>query len=271
MKHFLCGLIAITLVAMPCDAAPKKKKSSSSSSSSSSSNSNTPDTTPNLSPIQATARPYGFQPIAPVMLNGSDDRAAQFNVDALGEYYNWLLGMITEGARFDQVNELRLDSEKLFMTHDTEYPVRVYFLHEGAGYHNSLGFATALAGADELGAGHLIFPDASFGSSRTSSTPLASGDFVDIGHMQAGTQLDFFLVADGARNSNAHIYTNHDENNHDNLQHMFAIVLPSSPYLLVGFEDLPGGGDLDYNDCVFLVDIGLENARYLDEEVRLKN
>lgn len=251
MKHLLCGIAVAATATF--------------------SSQTQADDTPNPSPIQATARPYGLQPIAPVMLNGSDDKAVQFNQDALGEYYGWLLGMITEGARFDQVNDLRLDSAKLFMTHNTEYPVRAYFLHEGAGYHNSLGFATALAGAGDLGPGHLIFPDASFGHERTSSEPLLSGDFVDIGHMQAGTQLDFFLVADGVRNSNAHIYTNHDDDNHDNLQHMFAIVLPDSPYLLIGFEDLPGGGDLDYNDCVFLVDIGLENARYLDDNVRLKN
>lgn len=253
MKHVLCGIAVAATAAFSGQAMADG------------------DNEPNPSPIQATARPYGLQPVAPVMLGGSDDRSVQFNQDALGEYYNWLLGMITEGARFSEVNELRLDSEKLFMTHDTEYPIRAYFLHEGAGYHNSLGFATALAGAEDLGAGKLIFPDASFSSSRSSYNPLLSGDFVDIGHMQAGTQLDFFLVADGARNPNAHIYTNHDDDNHDNLQHMFAIVLPNSPYLLVGFEDLPGGGDLDYNDCVFLVDIGLENARYLDDNVRLKN
>lgn len=251
MKHLLCGIAIVATAAFSGHA--------------------TADDQPTVSPIQATARPYGFQPIAPVMLSGSDSKAATFTQSALNEYYGWLQGMITEGARFDAVDDLRLDPELLFMTSDTEYPVRVYFLHEGAGYHNSLGFSSALAGSDQLGSGMLIFPDASFSNSRTSSTPLRSGDFVDIGHLSAGTQLDFFLVADGARRNNAHIYTNHDEKNHDGLQHVFAMILPSSPYLLIGFEDLPGGGDLDYNDCVVVVDIGLKNARELDENARLKN
>lgn len=252
MKHLLCGMAIVASAACSSLAVAD-------------------DDSPTQSPIQATARPYGFQPVAPVMLGGSDSKSAAFTHSALNEYYGWLQGMITEGARFDAVDDLRLDPELLFMTSDTEYPVRVYFLHEGAGYHNSLGFSSALAGSDELGVGKLIFPDASFGNRRTSSEPLRSGDFVDIGDLSAGTQLDFFLVADGARRSNAHIYTNHDEKNHDGLQHVFAMILPSSPYLLIGFEDLPGGGDLDYNDCVVVVDIGLENARELDENARLKN
>lgn len=251
MKHLLCGLAIAITAAFSGQAVA--------------------DDEPTQSPIQATARPYNFQPIGPVMLGGSDSKSAVFNDNALGEYYGWLQGVITEGARFNAVDDLRLDPELLFMTSDTEYPVRVYFLHEGAGYHNSLGFSSALAGSDELGTGKLIFPDASFSNRRTSSTPVMSGDFVDIGNLSAGTQLDFFLVADGARRSNAHIYTNHDEKNHDGLQHVFAMILPNSPYLLIGFEDLPGGGDLDYNDCVVVVDIGLANARELDENARLKN
>ncbi len=32
--------------------------------------------------------------------------------------------------------------------------------------------------------------------------------------------------------------------------------MPNSRYVMIGFEDLYGGGDLDYNDLLFVVDIG---------------
>jgi hypothetical protein len=32
---------------------------------------------------------------------------------------------------------------------------------------------------------------------------------------------------------------------------------------MIGFEDLWNGGDLDYNDCLFVVDVGEVNAENL--------
>ena len=39
-----------------------------------------------------------------------------------------------------------------------------------------------------------------------------------------------------------------------------ALADPDSPYLLIGIEDLPGGGDEDYNDLVLALDIGAGNV-----------
>ena len=39
--------------------------------------------------------------------------------------------------------------------------------------------------------------------------------------------------------------------------------MADSPYLVIGVEDLYGGGDEDYNDLVFAVDIGYENIASL--------
>jgi hypothetical protein len=39
--------------------------------------------------------------------------------------------------------------------------------------------------------------------------------------------------------------------------------LENTPYLLIGFEDLYGGGDRDYNDLMFVVDFGEENVEKL--------
>ena len=37
----------------------------------------------------------------------------------------------------------------------------------------------------------------------------------------------------------------------------------NSPYLVMSFEDMAGGGDRDYNDVVFAVDIGAINVKRL--------
>jgi hypothetical protein len=42
-----------------------------------------------------------------------------------------------------------------------------------------------------------------------------------------------------------------------------ALSLPNSPYLILGFEDMRGGGDRDYNDVIFAVDIGKTNVKAL--------
>ena len=88
------------------------------------------------------------------------------------------------------------------------------------------------------------------------------GDFVELGVGGPGMQLDFFLIANGAANP-YNTWFNNPEMNADGLQHVVAFLLPNSPYVMIGFEDLWNGGDLDYNDCLFVIDIGEENAENL--------
>lgn len=60
-------------------------------------------------------------------------------------------------------------------------------------------------------------------------------------------------------------YFSHDPNmNPDNLEHSLSGPATSDPnHLYVGFEDLLTGGDMDYNDIVFKVDIGEQNLNAL--------
>ena len=53
--------------------------------------------------------------------------------------------------------------------------------------------------------------------------------------------------------------------NADGINHVvaFAYVMANSPYLIIGFEDLVGGGDRDFNDILFAVDIGIANVKDL--------
>ncbi|MBB4267576.1 DUF4114 domain-containing protein [Roseospira visakhapatnamensis] len=51
--------------------------------------------------------------------------------------------------------------------------------------------------------------------------------------------------------------------NPDDKQHAISGVTDDGEHLLVGFEDLRGLGDHDFNDLVFKVDVGSDNARQL--------
>jgi hypothetical protein len=41
------------------------------------------------------------------------------------------------------------------------------------------------------------------------------------------------------------------------------MALEDSPFLIMGFEDLWGGGDRDFNDLVVAIDIGRENVAHM--------
>jgi hypothetical protein len=157
-----------------------------------------------------------------------------------------------------------LDPKSLFMKFD--HNVRVWFINEGAGYKNQLAYQTSKNGV-ETGKGELfnnLSCDTSGG--KNSACQLGNdgdgvldiGDYVDIGNVSAGSQLSFLLKSDGFNNSNNAVLGGADPTkNVDRLQHLLAYQV--GDYLLLGFEDIIGGGDLDFNDAVFVVDFGKGN------------
>lgn len=226
------------------------------------------------SPVQSWARPFGLDISAPVQLAASDAASADFQQNALPVITNLINTQLGERVTFNNQTAFSLDPTKLTMA--TESTARVYFVGEGAGYRNTLGFNALPAGVGTpenivLQDSELIFPDSSSSVStynpasnagRYSRAPLLPGDFVDIGTFDAGTTLDFFLIANGA-NGGRNAYAAPATRNPDQLDHVVSFVLPGSPYLIIGFEDLFGGGDKDYNDLVFAVDIGAANLQKL--------
>jgi hypothetical protein len=236
---------------------------------------------PDESPVQASQRPLGFDILAPVQAAGSDQTASQFRSGTLPT-------MIQLGAeRFNKENiaarfsELALDPERLKVEEST--PIRVYFVGENAGLQNSLGVSLDPPGQSRANP-RLIFPNTSTNTNLVESSnriraaggkiddaahgppttdePVVPGDFVDLGRIEAGTTLNFFLVSDGARKGTK-IFWPDPGANADKVQHMVAIALPDSPYLILSFEDLPGGGDRDYSDCVFAVSLSHYNVQAL--------
>ena len=225
------------------------------------------------SSVQALARPFGLDITAAVQLAGSDAAAAEF-MEALPSITQLLNTRLSERLSFNDQMAFSLDPTKLLLA--TQSTARIYFVGEGAGYRNTLGYNALAEGSATpetvvTADSELIFPDASSSVSTYNANsnarrwllaPLLPGDFVDLGTFASGTTLDFFVIANGA-NGGTNAYTAPASRNPDQLDHVVSFVLPDSPYLIIGFEDLFGGGDRDYNDVVFAVDIGAANLQRL--------
>lgn len=209
---------------------------------------------------QSTARPFNLPIISQVQKAKSDTDATNFYNNNMSTLLNIVKNNLSEGVAIKNVSAFKLDADKLFIRQKASKPIRVYFVTEDAGYHNSLGFAFTPAGSPTPGTPYLVFPDVSTGSKRTATEPLVQGDFVEIGYGGNGYQLDFFLISNGANGGTSWLWNDPDKNS-DHLQHVVAYYVPNTSLILIGYEDILGGGDLDYNDCLFVVDIGIENIQ----------
>ncbi len=230
--------------------------------------------------IQSAWRPYDLPLYQPVQRSGSDFNAWCFNrfmLPSLIILANKEYSQSTVAANFEK---LVLDPAKLKLMEQSK--VRVYFIGEGTGYVNTLGINTKGLGTKE-GEPHILFPHVKtsqslgtaakwaskfFGSvfpfwiwPRTEEKPLRPGDFIDLGELPAGTRLNFFLVAKSGEGLNT--YSIFKETNPDGIDHMVATAIEGTSYLLVSFEDMFGGGDADYEDCVFAVEMSMDNVAAL--------
>lgn len=233
--------------------------------------------------IQGTIRDPNFsmRSIAPTKSAASDWRSRQFQSNDLPKMIGLATQRFTRESIAANFAELVLDPTRLQIAFRTN--VRVYFVGEESGYLNSLGVNTKSEGTStgtplvvfpEIAANHTIvsYPELmdpktgrldldKFGP-RTEDAPLIPGDFVDLGTFEPGTRLSFFLHGfDGSRTLGD--YVANPDQNPDRLDHIVAIAVSDSPYLLLGFEDMLGGGDRDYDDCVFVVEMSKDNIAAL--------
>ncbi|WP_395747689.1 DUF4114 domain-containing protein [Prosthecobacter sp.] len=218
------------------------------------------------------SNPFKLSAAALIQPLGIDSSAKEFRTSVLPNIQSLLNERLGEWTKIDD-GSMRLDPSKLKLATDSD--VRVYFLGEGAGYANSLGLNTEGVGVKE-GRPELIFANASSNvtyldpkstenensAKRSSNAPLLPGDFVELNTLKAGTALDFFLIADGA-NGGKNVYSTTGTANPDKINHVVAFAMSNSPYLIIGFEDLFGGGDRDFNDLLFAVEIGAANVASL--------
>lgn len=146
--------------------------------------------------------------------------------------------------------------------------VWITFVHEGAGWLNSLGFYTfdpknPPKDIDDLKNLTMIFPNVSYSGSGGG---LVAGNKVKIGTFDAGTGVGFFLLAnafkDGKVGSGYYPHFSHsnlnEESNSDLRRHFVLLDDSKSNRMLLAVEDVsrenkPIGCDNDFNDAVFFV------------------
>jgi hypothetical protein len=227
-------------------------------------------------PIQAAARPFDLAIVDSVRLAASDSAASNFRSNVLPSITQLIDVNLRERVSLRNATAMMLDPSQLRLAADSA--VRVYFVGEGAGYHNSLAFNFYAPGdnpSDQAAARpvitpatRLIFPDASSSVSsydpaskavRTTQNPLLPGDFVDLGNFKAKGRLDLALIANGAAGG-SDVFVASPARNPDRIPHVVTFALKDSPYLIAAFEDLRGGGDRDYNDVIVALDIGRANV-----------
>jgi len=220
--------------------------------------------------LQSDARPYGLDIVADVQAGGSDAASTTFSSSILGEI-RALADDKWSGLNALGNNAIELDPAKIDLA--TGHDVRAYLVGEQAGFRNSIGFNTQ-AGGVTSGDSQLLFPNATapkngykttqIDGTRSSRAPLLAGDFVDMGNIVAGTDLNFFLLAKGAQDPKA-TYSSESELNPSQNAYMkaFAYTSGDSSYLVMGFEDTLGNGMKDFTDVVIAFDIGAANIAAL--------
>ena len=221
--------------------------------------------------IQSSYKPMGLTVIDKAQTYGSDAASRSFE-SVKQSYITYCNQMLPEGKVFTGAGLYQLDPTRLYFLFD--YAPRVYFIKDGACYKNGLGATIATLSAPSTtvltGNTFTILPNASSpagvcgagGSTRSTSEPLLYGDFVQLPTVTAGQQLAFFLMANlnSSGTTPESVYYNGARTNADNFQHMIAFFPDNSQYVIIGFEDMYGGGDKDCNDVIFVVDVGPYNS-----------
>lgn len=147
-----------------------------------------------------------------------------------------------------------------------EADVWLTFVHEGAGWKNSLGFYTydennPPKSSADIHNHTIIFPNVSLAGSGGN---LISGDKVYLGRFQAGVKIGWFLVANGwwggGVGSGSHVvYSNpafNPEPKEEDKQHFVILKDPARERIVLGIEDMrrdDPGCDQDFNDALFFV------------------
>jgi hypothetical protein len=217
-----------------------------------------------LSPQQTSTIPLGYPFASKTYTYGSDSTAAAFQTNKTA-YTNYILSNLQEGVQFTGEGINTLDPQKLYFLFD--YAPRVYFIYGYAGFIDGFGATIATVSAPTskvlTGTTFTCFSDAHWNgsTSRTSTYPVLPGDFVQLPTVTAGQQLAFFCYSnESSSGAPANVWYNGVSNNSDGFQHMIAFFPDNSQYIIIGFEDYPGGGDQDCNDLMFVVDVGPNNA-----------
>jgi hypothetical protein len=173
-----------------------------------------------------------------------------------------------------------VDLNNLILNYDSD--VSMTLLGEGTVKKNDLSYnvdgGSNIAIWDDINAVHNSQADFLETATDPTNGTMQYGDSVNLGSFKAGNQFEFLLTPQWSRNQgNSVTYSSITDNsvNGDGLQHAIAYALDDR-YMILGFEDLYGEfrvgregfnehSDRDFNDVLFLVDMGEGNLEKVPE------
>ena len=238
-------------------------------------------------PVQAVDDPYNLPSPGPVMAGGSTPASASFDQNVLPALQKFIAQDLPDGQNNLNAPIFQIDPNKLVLASATS--VTATFINDGGAYDSAVGVDALAPGQGEPAnwweevtspTASLVFANAGSTDSswpsgtpgvRNTSQPVLPGDFVNMGTYAAGTKLDFFLMANGANQAWAPVFSANESLNEDGFnQHVAAfnvsvLGLPTmnSPYIFLAFKDMWGGGDRDMNDVIIALNVGAANVKSL--------
>ena len=205
-----------------------------------------------------------FQSLAFSVQPLSNDTTGFKNV--IGEYQSFVQ---KEGIGIGNPGLVKLDPSKLTLA--AAHEVKVFFLNEGASKLNDLTFSATGFPPTTGTVFEKISCKVGCEISEANGN-LNIGDWVNLGLFNAGTTLDFKLLAKG-KNGATDTYGAKAQDNPDGLDHLVAYQYKDR--VILGFEDLFGplketdgrneGSDRDFNDVVAVVDLPVAQAAAVPE------
>ncbi|MDW7690506.1 LruC domain-containing protein [Flammeovirgaceae bacterium SG7u.111] len=187
---------------------------------------------------------------------------------------------LPEGAPVPSANPQYLKDIDMNTRLNDEADLWVTFVHEGAGYKNTLGFFTYNLASpptsisevpdDQI---YIIFPNVSF---NNSGGGLYTGNKVYLGRFPANTGIGWFLIPNGWNSGTQSVqpsfetkYSIKSMNDYAGeayRQYLIQLRDDKRELLLLGFEDITRpGGDNDFNDAIFYVTANPYSAITTDE------
>ncbi len=176
---------------------------------------------------------------------GGDQRARDFQNNTMPALSQLLRGNLASGRSLGGNAVQVLDPTRLRLT--TETDARMYFIGGTEDLRNNLG-------SDDREARVL------FGG--VSNDRVDAGAYADLGRLPAGSDLDFFVITKRT-GSERYALSTSATSNPDAIAHGATFAAVHGTMLILGFDQIYGDGDDEFNRLLFAIDLGSVNVAAL--------